>query len=204
MNPKILNIAKTILFILLILSSIFLILSYFSGSRNSDNLILHDTTIVTRYKKELIRDTVIKWYEKVKYIRNKPEEIRSQKADSIIAADFKDKDLMFKIDKVKDNMIIKTLNSKDSLIKEYLFSNTGRDFSLISQKNNIYLKSKLFYFSGINLMIGYDIYKDKELSLAISSGINWRERIYLEGFAGYNFHKRNINTGIHLNIKILK
>ncbi|HEY5535892.1 MAG TPA: hypothetical protein VIL99_13285 [Ignavibacteria bacterium] len=204
MNPKILNIAKTILFILLILSSIFLILSYLSGSRNSDNLILHDTTIVTRYKRELIRDTVIKWYEKVKYIRNKPEEIRSQKADSIIAADFKDKDLMFKIDKVKDNMIIKTLNSRDSLIKEYHFSNTGRDFSLISQKNNIYLKSKLFYFSGINLMIGYDIYKDKELSLAISSGINWRERIYLEGFAGYNFHKRNINTGIHLNIKILK
>ncbi|HEY5122228.1 MAG TPA: hypothetical protein VIK14_00685, partial [Ignavibacteria bacterium] len=107
-------------------------------------------------------------------------------------------------DKEKDRMIIKTLNGRDSLIKEYHFSNTGSDFSLISQKNNIYLKSQIFYFSGINLMIGYDIYKDKELSLAISSGINWRERIYMEGFAGYNFHKRNINTGIHLNIKILK
>ncbi|HEY5122527.1 MAG TPA: hypothetical protein VIK14_02200, partial [Ignavibacteria bacterium] len=102
MNPKILNIAKTILFILLILSSIFLILSYLSGSRNSDNLILHDTTIVTRYKRELIRDTVIKWYEKVKYIRNKPEEIRYQKADSSNEAEIKDKDMMFKIDKEKD------------------------------------------------------------------------------------------------------
>jgi hypothetical protein len=53
-------------------------------------------------------------------------------------------------------------------------------------------------------MIGYDIYKDKELSLAISSGINWRERIFIEGFAGYHFNKKNISTGLRLDIKIIK
>jgi len=189
---------------MLIIIVILLILSYMPGNENSEALVIHDTAIVTRYEKEVKRDTIIRWFERLKYIRNKPEEIHYQKADSNIIESFKEKDLIFKIDKKADELIIKTLNQRNEKIKEYRFDDAGGDFTLISQTNNIFLKSKNFYFDGIDINIGYDIYKDKKLYLDITSGINWRERVHLRALTGYDLNKKVLNAGINIGIKIIK
>ena len=181
-----------------------LVMTYLNRSDEPDTEILHDTTILTRYEKELTRDTVIKWYEKIKYIRNKPEKVYYQNTDSNEVNSFRDKDIIFKVDKEKDELIIKTLNEKDMKIKEYRFEGTGRDFILVSQKDNLYLKSKLFYFNGIDVNINYNVFNEKKYYVSVSSGINWRERIFLKGFCGYEFRNGILNAGVNLGIKIIR
>ena len=107
MNINIINNLKNIIIVILSIFIIILfILSKRSCTNNSDTLVIHDTAIVTRYEKEIRQDTVIRWFEKLKYVRNKPEEIHYQKVDSNIIEGFKENDLIFKIDKKKDELII--------------------------------------------------------------------------------------------------
>ena len=205
MNTTIINNLKYILIIiLLIIITILLILSDNSGKDSSDTLIIHDTAIIKRYENEINRDAIIKWFEKIKYLRNTPAEIHYQKSDSNIIEDLKAKDLIFKIDKKDDELIIKTMNQKDEKIKEYRFDDAVRDFTLISQNDNVFLKSKNYYFDGIEVGIGYSFYKEKELNVNISSGINWRERLYLKALAGYDLNSKTLNAGVSLGIKIIK
>ncbi len=199
------NILKNILLIiLLIIITILLILSNDSEKNSSKTLIIHDTAIITRYEKEVKRDTIIKWFEKIKYLRNTPAEIHYQKSDSNIIEDLKAKDLIFKIDKKNDELIIKALNQKDEKIKEYRFDDAVRDFTLVSQNDNVFLKSKNYYFDGIEIGLGYSFYKEKKFNLNITTGINWRERLYLKALASYDLNSKTLNAGVSLGIKLIK
>jgi hypothetical protein len=127
-----------------------------------------------------------------------------QRTDSNEIESFRDNDIIFKVDKEKDELIIKTLNEKDMKIKEYRFEGTGRDFTLVSQKDNLFLKSKLFYFNGIDVNLGYNVFNEKKYYVSVSSGINWRERIFLKGFCGYEFRNGILNAGVNLGMKIIR
>ncbi len=205
MNTTLLNNLKNIIIIiLLIFITILLILSNINEKDNPDTLIIQDTSIITRYEKEIKRDTIIKWFDKVKYSRNKPSEIHYQKSDSNKIEAFKEKDLIFKIDKKENELIIKTLNQKDEKIKEYRFNDAGRDFTLVSQNDNIFLKSKNYYFDGIEVGLGYAFYKEKAFNVNITTGVNWRERLYLKALAEYDLNSKTLNAGVSLGIKIIK
>ena len=55
-----------ILVTLLILSVIIILKQFFSlNNHYSDTIFKNDTTLITRYEKEIKKDTVIKWYEKL-------------------------------------------------------------------------------------------------------------------------------------------
>jgi hypothetical protein len=192
---------------IIILTLAFYTYKFFRAKNETDSIpIIKDTTIFYRYKNELKHDTVIKWYEKIKYVNNKQQKINVQKIDSITSSDFANKDLIFKIDKEKDKVIIKAIDIKGDTLKEFYFDNVQRDFSVISQENNIFVKSKNIYFNGIDLDLSYNFRKEKEkrFSLSVNSGINWRERIFVNGRAGYNFGEKKIALECGIGIKIFK
>ena len=80
-----------------------------------------DTTTRTRYEKEIKKDTVIKWYDKIKWKQSPPEKIYYQKVDSVFQEKIKYKDLMLKVDKHGEDLKIFAINENDSIIKEYYF-----------------------------------------------------------------------------------
>jgi len=204
---KILKISFIAVFLLIILVLSFYTFKYFSIKDKTETIqTIRDTTIIYRYIQELKKDTVIKWHEKIKYINNKPEKINYQSADSHTVSDIKEKDLIFKLDRHRDNLIIKSIDINDSTIREYYFENTGRDFSLVSQKGNLYLKSRIFYFSGIRIDAVYNFSpeKNKRITLKAGTGINWHERIFLGGNIKYNFSERKFDFECSLGIKIFK
>jgi hypothetical protein len=198
------NLKNILIIILLIIITILLILSNDSGKDSSNTLIIHDTAIITRYEKEVKRDTIIKWFKKIKYLRNTPSEIHYQKSDSNMIKDLKAKDLIFKIDKKNDELIIKALNQKDEKIKEYRFDDAVRDFTLVSQNDNIFLKSKNYYFDGIKVGLGYSFYKERKFNVNVTTGINWRESLYLKALASYDLNSKTLNAGVSLGIKLIK
>ena len=72
----------------------------------------------TQREREVQRDTVIKWYEKIIYKQSDPEIIYVQKikrdtihrTDSILITRYRSFDLITKLDKSGNNLIIKTYN----------------------------------------------------------------------------------------------
>ena len=202
---KILRIMFFAVFCLILFILIFYTVKYFKNRDKLDALSMQrDTTILYRYRQELKRDTVVKWYEKIRYTKNKPSKIGIQKADSLSKSELMDKNLIFKINKDDEHLIIKALDVNGDLIKEYDFKDIGRDFSISSQKDNIFVKSKNLYFNGLDIYAGYcaDNELNGQVILGISTGLNWRDRFYISGKAEFITGEKIFSGGINLGIKL--
>lgn len=176
-------------------------------------IIIHDTTTVVRYETELKRDTVIKWYERIITVHREPEKIYVQKVDSVFLENLKYKDMMLKIDKKGSTLKIFAVNENDSTLKEYYFENVFSNFTATSAHNNIFVKTNLFKWTGINLsadaFIPVNNTSLKTLPplrwrTRISSGISFKDRLSLSGFSEYSFMDNKTNIGLELNYKIIR
>jgi hypothetical protein len=158
----------------------------------SETIYVHDTTVVTRYLTELKTDTVIKWYERIIYKNVHPDVVYEQKVDSIFIERIRYKDVMLKVEKSGNKVRIYAVNQKDSLLKEYIFSSVGNDFTATATDNNIFLKTKKFYWSGLitELKATSKInklaeYRDYEYTAGIKTGVSYYDKLYLLGGIEY-------------------
>ncbi|MCX6163207.1 MAG: hypothetical protein NTV87_17945 [Ignavibacteriae bacterium] len=204
---------------LIIYAVCFLLLSYALARISSckkvgdigNTIIIHDTTVVTRYEREVKRDTVVKWYERITSRKPEPEYIYVQKTDSVFSEKFKSYDFMLKVDKAGDMLIIKALNEKDSLIKEYIWSEVGRDFILTSQHKNISLKTQKLYWTGVTSRFALrgDIRTLKDINecdytAGLNTGISYMDKLTLTLGAEYSLKNKSAYLNLELNCRLFR
>ncbi|MBI5401853.1 MAG: hypothetical protein HY959_00490 [Ignavibacteriae bacterium] len=181
-----------ILCLLLIIISgiIYSIYRYSRKPQDSGTKIIHDTTLLTRYEKEIKKDTVIKWHERIVQKKSEPETIYYQRIDTVFTEKVLNYDLMLQVNKDDDKLIIKAVNNEGRILKEYIYDNVYDNFSVKSQKNNLFVKSSKFKWSGINaaLNIKYPIGKSvkPDYQPGIETGINIINKLDLSASLNYS------------------
>lgn len=170
---------------------------------NASGIYIHDTNTVIKYEKELSKDTVIKWYEKIIYRKSEPDIVYYNRLDTLKIKEIQYKDLMLKVNKENNRLRIYAVNENDSLIKELIFDNVGNNFVASSVVNNIIVKTQKIYFNKIEpyFQFKYNI-KDynKIYDFGVKSGINYMNKIYISPFIEYNNFDK-CNFGIEASIK---
>jgi len=185
-----------VIFILLILGLILYI-----TFRKTETIYYTDTNIVTRVEEKIKKDTIIKWYEKVKWKQAIPERVLVQTADSIYIEKIKKLDLMFKIDKRKDKITIYAFGN-DSLIKQFDYEGIYSDFAITSQPGSIYVKAARFEINPLYIYGGIDSWlkERSEIKIGFRSGLKYK-RIELSPFIEYR-NKSKVRAGVVMEYKV--
>jgi hypothetical protein len=197
-------------FLILIIVSVLVIYLKKTLKPGQDAVVIHDTTIVTRYKNDLKNDTIVKWYEKIIYKKSEPEKILVQKIDTVFIENVKDLDVMLQIKKTKDILNIKAVNQNGKILKELDYKNVGNDFIATSVKNNVVLKSKKFYLDGLILYAELNSKLKKiqnncpDKKLGLSTGINYLDKFNLLVGIYFSASEKTLGTYFGFNYKILK
>lgn len=173
----------------------------------NETVYIHDTTIQTRYAIETEKDTVVKWYERITIKEVKADTVRYQKVDSVFIAEQDSKDLMLGIEKKGTDLRVFALNKKKQLLKEELFTGVYNNFTAYSAEDKIVIKTNVWYWNGVNFAYEQkrnvrDI-KTIENTIDLTSGVNFKEKIYLDAGAEYDIKNREIRLKAKLNMRLL-
>jgi hypothetical protein len=193
--------------ILLIAGSYLLMRNFFfSNQDNPLTIIRHDTTLITRYKTEIKKDTIIKWYQKIVYKKANPDTIYFQKTDTAFIESTDKMDLMLQVKKERDKLFIKTVNKEGNILKEYVYKNIYDNFSLISLKDNIYVKTGKFEWLGIygefNAGFSFDNFKETDYKPGIGTGLIFMKRFEAGTSVYYSTLNKKIFVNANLKIKL--
>jgi len=158
-----------------------------------------DTVLDIRYYETVKHDTVIKLIEKPFYIKGEPVLIEYKKIDTVFLKQAAKLDLVMHLKKSGNRIEATTINFNDTLLKKTLYINVGNDFSLTSQADKVYIKSKRFYFNGLNASLKYDqpiddvkTFKVKNFSAAVTSGLNYMDMFHFDAGLEYNANAEQI------------
>lgn len=189
-----------IILLIIILKQIFSVKSGFNRT-----VVLKDTSILTRYENELKKDTIVKWYEQIVYKKAEPEIIYLQKIDTVFIERTKELDLMLQVKKENKKLIIKAVNQNGKILKEYVYNDVYNDFTAISQKDNIYVKSKMFYWNRLNSIINvqWSMLKEKKLNInfGLETGINFKNTLDISAGVLYSPDTKDLLLNTNLKIK---
>jgi hypothetical protein len=192
---------------LLLISGIIILKQYFSHKNGVSNTIIkNDTTLLIRYEKEIRKDTVIKWYDKFLYKKSEPEIIYYQKTDTVFLEKVNTFDLMIEVKKKDNKLLIKAVNPEGKTLKEYIYENVFDNFSIVSQKNNIFVKSAKFRWNGISALLNvqyplFDKMKKPDYQPGIETGIIYRNKFGLSATLNYSFLNKQVFINTNLKIK---
>ena len=204
-------IKKLLIYIIVLIA--FLSLIYFLKEKFKPGItqyVIHDTAIITKYEKELKRDTVVRWLEKINYKISEPEKILFQETDTEFVENAKNLDLMLQVRKENDNIVIKAIDQSGKIFKELTYNNIGNDFIATSTKNNIIIKSKKFYWNGLNTVteVNYDLndfqFKNHELRFGLNTGFNYLDKYNFVTGLYYSIYNKSLSTKFGINYKLIK
>lgn len=193
--------------LLIIILLIIIFKQIFPGRRDDTlhNLYIKDTNVLVRYEKEIKRDTVIKWYEKIVFKKSEPEKIYYSQTDTVFIEKTKELDLMLQVKKENKRLIIKAVNQNGKILKEYVYEDVGNDFTAISQKENIFVKSKKFYWNSINSIfnVQFPMFNEKkaDYNFGLETGINYKEKIEINAGIMYSPAEKDLILNTNLKIK---
>lgn len=188
----------------IIILTIIILKQKFQNDKNESIFVIPDTNITVRYEKEIKRDTIIKWYEKILYKKAEPEKIFYQKTDTVFVEDSKKLDLMLQVKKENGKLIIKAINQNGITIKEYIYEDVGKNFIAVSQKNNIYVKSKKFNWERINPVLDVQCLLSNgkvNYNLGVETGINYKEKAGINAGIIYSFNNKELFLNTNLKIR---
>jgi hypothetical protein len=192
-----------VLVIIILLIIIFKQLFPEKGKEN--NLLIRDTNLLVRFEKEIKRDTVIKWYENIIYKKSEPEKIFFQKTDTVFIEKTKELDLMLQVKKENRKLIIKAVNQNGNTLKEYIYDDVSNEFTAVSQKDNIFVKSKNFQWNSISPIFNaqFPMYNDKEpiFSFGLETGISYKNKIEMNGGVMYSPTEKELLLNTNVKIK---
>lgn len=148
-----------------------------------------DSNVVNNYVETIKHDTIVKWYENRK--EAKPEVIYAQNVDSIFIASTDDKDVMLSVDKKGNKLHIFALNRAGKILKESFYT-VGNDFTATSAFNRVFVKTKMFYWTGIEvsaesyLPINNLGVSNLKYQGSIESGVSYMDKLSLKAGLEYN------------------
>ncbi len=184
------NWIKNNLLAILIIVVIFIIWSYLlkSCNQSSNNTVLiHDTTIVTKYFETIKHDTVVKWYDRWFQKKSNADTIYWTKIDSLFIVKFKDHDVIISLKKSGCDLDVYALNEDKIILKEYKYKDVCKDFLITSQSNNLYVKSQFLYWDKPFIELEYRNnfgMTYRQIGIDIRSGINYNDKLYLNAGIG--------------------
>jgi hypothetical protein len=157
-----------------------------SGSDRTETVYIHDTTVVERYHAEVKRDTVVKWYEKIIWKESEPQTVYYTKTDTVFRDRVKKLNVMLKVEKKKDRLKIFAYDQDELLLKEMDYR-VGADFTAVSTDENVFVKSKRWYWNGIKTIVNYELpfdfaqsWENGNTRLEINTGINYMDKAGIE------------------------
>lgn len=164
--------------------------------------IIYDTSVVYKYNEVVKYDTVVKWYQKLIYKEVPANTVYVQKIDTAFIEKVKYEDVMLSVNKKGKDLTIYALNQAGMLLKEYHYK-IGDDFTATSARDKLVIKTKKFYWSGIDItaegniepgeMINKQFYKNINYRLGVESGISYYNDVSLKlGF------ERDFERGVNL------
>lgn len=166
--------------------------------------VLRDTSIVTRYQRELGRDTIYRFTDRIIYRNLKPDVVYVQKIDTIFSEKISGYDLPLRLEKSGSEMILKAVNIKDSVLKEYAYRDIGKDFSVTSVRGGFKIRSKNFYFDRpeLSLRTAY-LPGDKSAGYELSAetGVSFRDKISIHAGCGYESHGKEFLLFLTIKLK---
>lgn len=178
--------------LIIILGMMYLALTHMKGCDKQElkvQQIVYDTSVVTRYETKIKRDTVIKWYEKIIYKEVKPNTVFVQKVDTQFIEKTKSMDVMLNVNKKGRDLTIYALNQYGQLLKEYHYT-VGDDFTASSATNKLVVKTKKFYWTGLEAsteayikpgeLIHKDFYTKFNYRASVESGISYYDYLSLK------------------------
>lgn len=171
-----------------------------------------DTVLDVRYYETVKRDTVIKLIEKPFYVKGEPVLIEYKKVDTVFIENAKKLDLVLSLKKSGNRIDAYTINFNDTILKKTIYTNIGNDFILTSQAGKVFIKSKRFYFNGVNAALVYQQPLDadfKKLQLnnagvKVSTGLNYMDMISLDAGLQYTLKRKELFAFTELNFRFLK
>jgi hypothetical protein len=198
-----------ILFVLsIVILSVSLFIAYKSGQGSRTTDFIPDTAVITRYEKTIARDTVIKFTDRFIYKYPKPEKIYMQKTDTVFLNRKLSYDLPLRIEKENGELKINTINFLDSTFKEYLFKNTGGNFTLNAAEKKLLLKTRNFGFDKPSFGAGiiYPSFRNPEdwdMKITAETGFSFREKAFLILSGNYYVKEQRVNLSLSLKFKPL-
>jgi hypothetical protein len=198
---------KYLLFFLIAFTSLIIVFKMIFPVKpdNNHTSILKDTTIFSRYEQELKKDTVIKWYDKLIYQKSVPEKIYIQKTDTVFIETLKNMDLMLQVKKSNNKLIIRAVNQNGMTIKEYVYEDIYNDFIATSKRNDIFVKSKTFYWNGVNSIfnVQWSMFKDRKLNVnfGLETGVDYKNTVDFNAGAFYMPSTKDLLLNTNLKIK---
>lgn len=189
--------------LIIIIAAVF----YFTKhNKKEDVMIIHDTNVIKKYEKEIIRDTVYNFRDKIVYKKSVPEKIYVQRVDTVFTDRISSFDLPLRIEKKGDEMNVKAINLEDSVLKEYVFRDIGRDFVLTPLRRNLKLKTRNYYFDKpiLSVSLNYELSGgngNTYYAFGLESGISYREKMYLTSDLKYTTKEDKFRIGISIKFK---
>ncbi|MCE1164988.1 MAG: hypothetical protein LWX07_06265 [Bacteroidetes bacterium] len=163
-----------------------------------------DTNLVSRYSAEQRRDTVFKWTDRIVYKNPKPEVVYVQKTDTVFLGGLKNYDFPLRIEKTGGALDIKAVSFRDSVLKEYVYSNISGDFTVTAKDGGLQVKSRNFLIEKpcLSLRTLY-IPAEKKFHYEVSAetGVSFREKLSLLGGCGYTTSDKNIFLTMSIKYK---
>lgn len=173
-----------------------------------ETIVVNDTVTVTRYEERLRVDTTIKFIDRVVWKEVPAKIVIQQKIDSVFIERIKSFDFMLGLEKKNTRLRVFAVNLQDSLIKERYFENVGNDFTVYSKARGVFVKSKRFYWEGLQLQGSYSFknlkYDGGTVPVGLRTGINYMGRAGLEVSSEYNFMLKEFETKITVKINLIQ
>jgi len=139
------------------------------------------------------------------FSESEPEKIYYRKIDTIFIEKIKELDLMLQVKKENKKLIIKAVNQNGKVLKEYVYDDVSNNFTAVSQKENIFVKSRNFYWNRINPIFNVQwsmFNKSKpDYNFGLETGINYKEKIEINSGIMYSPTKKDLllNTNLKIN-----
>lgn len=171
-----------------------------------------DTVLDVRYKETVKHDTVIRTIEKPFYVKGEPVLIEYKKVDTVFISEAKKLDLILSLTKSGNKIEAYTINFNDTLLKRTMFVNVGNDFSITSQAGKTFIKSKRFYWNGLNAGAEYKQPLDSNIkrfsadnmNYSLTTGFSYFDDLFLDAGFNYEAARNNISLTAKLTYRIFK
>jgi len=169
-------------------------------------------SVVSSLEEKVRVDTVVKFLERVKYKEVKPEVIYEQKVDTTFIEKYKDHDVMLQVEKKGNKLSIYALNEKNEVVKKMEYEDVGNNFTATSQPGKVFVKSQIWYWTGLIGTASYDFgradtlnskFSPNDLKLGIKSGISYKNILTLSPSVSlYPAQSLNPHIGLELEYKL--
>lgn len=191
-----------------------ILLTRFYSCSKEDIPVQADSNVTKRQEIQAKKDAKVGILEVPFKTELKPKVVYQQKADKKYYDQTVKKDLVTSMKASKSELQIFTLNPGDSLAKEWIFKNPGRQWSLVTDNGKLTLIQKDWYWRKLMATVEYNTHPNdiqdlsRDILVGAKSRLEWKDRVELELSLKHNTQNKlslnNLIINAELNITLSK